>query len=65
MQAEAAFTAKDYLRAASFYAKVVYLSPLTCALIHNPWAFCALRYYDKNRRTIYKKTIISLEARSI
>lgn len=34
MQAEDAFIAKDFLRAASFYAKVVYLSPITWAMSH-------------------------------
>lgn len=33
-QAEEAFIGKDFLRAASFYAKVVYLSPITLTMPH-------------------------------
>lgn len=33
-QAEDAFIGKDFLRAASFYAKVVYLSPITRTMLH-------------------------------
>lgn len=34
MQAEDAFIAKDFLRAASFYAKVVYHFPTTSTVFH-------------------------------
>lgn len=61
MQAEAAFTAKDFLRAASFYAKVVYLFPSTCAMaIHNRCEFLIIyRYHHKRAWTIYNKPLLA------
>lgn len=44
MQAEDAFIAKDFLRAASFYAKVVYRSPMTWAMFHLFKDILGIRY---------------------